>query len=90
MGLTDADHRELYDEGMSQTNDWPSSDVDDGKLDDEEISEFMDWVLPSSANTLDYINMEGVNMTNIPLQFADFDNFNNLKLTQPSTYGQCE
>ncbi len=46
---------------------------DDRKLTDEGISQMMDWLLPSSSNTLDSISLSGVNMTRTPLQLASFN-----------------
>jgi len=34
----------------------------------------MNWLLPSSANTLDNIYVRGINMTRTPLQLASFTN----------------
>lgn len=58
------------------------TDKIDTKLNDEGISQMMDWLLPSSANTLEYVNLTGVNVTRTPIQFAYFQNLRSISLTE--------
>ena len=41
---------------------------------DEGVSQIMNWVLPSSANTLEYLTIASVNITRTPLELASFSN----------------
>ena len=70
------------------STDWNSPE--NPKMSDESMSRMMDWLLPSSANSLEIISFQSnvddaANLTRTPLQLASFKNLKEIYF--PTNFG---